>query len=128
VISKSGLNYIVVGAGGALVYLLLLSAFVELFNVTPVLAVVLSYIPVFIASYFLTHSWVFDSEAAHRLAFFRYLFVTGFGFLINTVGMFFAVNVLELWYLSSQIFLFVFVAINNYLLNRYWTFGKGKIK
>lgn len=127
-IDKSYLNYIIVGVAGTIVYLLSLTTLVELFKVDPVVSAVSSYIPVFFGSYFLTHSWVFNSDSTYRKTFFRYFIVIGLGFLINSVGIYLAVTVLGFWYLSAQGFLFILVAINNYLLNRFWAFERDASK
>ena len=113
-----------VGIGGASGYLILLTGLVELLNVEPVLASVFSYIPVIIVSYYLSFTWVFRAECDHRLAFVRYLVVTGIGFALNTTGMYLTIHLLGWWYLYGQGATFGAVAVSNYLLNHYWTFSR----
>lgn len=111
-----------VGIFGSVVYLVLLTLLVELLGVEPVVATMISFTPVFFVSYYLTHTWVFRSATKHKSALIKYAVVTGLGFLINVTGMYLAVHIMDMWYLSSQVILFIIVAMNNYLLNRYWTF------
>ncbi len=120
--SKSIIQYGVVGVGGYLVYLLLLAGMVEKLRFDPVLASFLSFVPVFVLSYLLSHRWVFRSSRDHRTAFMRYMAVTGIGLLLNLSIMYVTTHLLDWWYMHSQIAIFVIVAANNYLLNNYWTF------
>ncbi len=123
--SRSIIQYGLVGVGGYLIYLLLLAAMVEKLNYDPVIASILSFIPVLIISYWLSHRWVFRSKRDHRTASIRYLVVTGIGFLLNISIMYVTTHLLDWWYMYSQIVIFVSVAANNYLLNNYWTFGSS---
>lgn len=66
----------------------------------------------------------FNSKEKHKHALFRYIVVNGMGFVMNSVGMYVAVHILGLWYLLSQAIVFIAVALNNYVLNRLWTFKK----
>ena len=121
---KSIFQYGVVGVGGYVFHLLLLTVMVEFFAVDPVLASIVSFIPVLIISYRLSHSWVFCSDRDHRTTFKRYLVVTGIGFMLNTLIMYTTIHWLDWWYIYSQGVVFVTVATNNYLLNYYWTFTR----
>lgn len=120
--ARSIIQYGVVGVGGYLVYLLLLIGMVEKLRFDPVLASFLSFIPVLIISYLLSHRWVFRSNRDHRTAFIRYLVVTGVGLFLNLSIMYVTTHLFNWWYIHSQIAIFVSVAANNYLLNNYWTF------
>ncbi len=127
-ISRTAFSYCVVGGAGTVIYLILLTGLVELAGFDPVIASIISCIPVFISSYFLSHVWVFKSERNHSSSFIRYIAVSGIGFLINTVGMYLVVHVFAWMYLVGQCSIFVSIAINNYMLNRLWTFNQGSVK
>jgi len=126
--SRTAFSYCVVGGAGTVVYLVLLAGLVELAGLAPVIASIISYIPVFFFSYFLSYIWVFRSERNHSSSFIRYIAVTGVGFLINTGGMYLVVHVFEWMYLVGQCMIFVIVAINNYMLNRFWAFSQGSVE
>ena len=121
-IDKSTLKYIVVGGVGSLIFLALLMIQVEIFDLDPVIAAVISNLIVIFGTYVASYKWVFVSDRGHRFTFIRYVIVIGLGFIINTTGMYLFVHVFNFWYLASQIVLFSIVAINNYLLNKLWTF------
>lgn len=116
--------YAVVGVGGTIAYLMLLAFQVELLTMDPVIASIISYIPVIFGSYYLSHAWVFRSDQSHRTAFIRYLAVTGLGFIINTFCIYFTVHIYDWWYLYGQIVAFFLVASTNFLLNHFWTFRR----
>ncbi len=120
---RSIIQYGLVGAGGYLVYLLLLACMVEKLAFDPVLASFLSFIPVFIPSYLLSHRWIFRSKNDHRTACLRYMVVTGIGLFLNLSIMYVTTHILGWWYMYGQIAMFIIVASNNYLLNNYWTFA-----
>ena len=116
---KSIFQYGVVGVGGYVFHLLLLTVMVEFFAVDPVLASIVSFIPVLIVSYKISYSWVFSSDRDHKTAFKRYLVVTGIGFMLNTLIMYTTIHWLDWWYIHSQGIVFIVVAANNFLLNYY---------
>lgn len=122
--SRSVLLYVVVGLGGYAVYLVLLAGQVEWLGVDPVIASVTSFIVVLLASYWLSHQWVFRSRRNHRSAFVRYVIVTGIGLLLNITIMYVTIHLMDWWYMYSQVLVFTAVALNNYLLNHYWTFSR----
>ena len=95
---------------------------VEIFDLEPVISAVISNLIVIFGTYVASYKWVFVSKRGHRSTFIRYVIVIGLGFIINTTGMYLCVHVFNFWYLASQIVLFSIVAINNYSLNKLWTF------
>jgi len=121
-IDQSTLKYIFVGGTSSIVFLGLLAFQVEFFLIDPVVATVISNLILIFATYPVLSKWVFISVTNHKVAFIKYASVIAFGFTINTLGMYVFVHILEFWYLLSQVILFVVVAVNNYSLNKLWTF------
>ena len=117
------IKYALVGIGGYSVYLALLIIQVEFFNIEPVLASLLAFIPVFLVSYFVSYGWVFQSNDRHRNTFIRYSVATSIGLSLNLLIMYFTIYHLEWWYIYSQLCVFFVVGVNNYLINRYWAFS-----
>jgi putative flippase GtrA len=122
----SSLRYLWVGILGSLAYLLLLTLQVEIIGIETVVASVLSYLVVIFFSYLVNYSCVFNSKRKHQSSLVRYLSVIGVGFLINTIGIYLSVHVFEFWYLAAQIVIFIIVAANNYLLNKFWSFKESE--
>lgn len=106
-------------------YLLLLILLIEWILLTHFVSSVIAYAMILLASFFVMHKWVFVSAEQRSKTFPKYLAVSLIGFGINTFGFYILVTKLNIWYLPSQIFLFVVVAFNNFLLNRYWSFRQG---
>tara|TARA_B100000787_G_scaffold143931_1_gene113635 strand:+ start:8609 stop:8980 length:372 start_codon:yes stop_codon:yes gene_type:complete len=121
-IDQSTLKYIFVGGTSSIVFLGLLAFQVEFFLIDPVVATVISNLILIFATYPVLSKWVFISVTNHKVAFIKYASVIALGFTINTLGMYLFVHILEFWYLLSQVILFVVVAVNNYSLNKLWTF------
>ena len=117
------IKYALVGIGGYLVYLALLVIQVEFFNIEPVLASLLAFIPVFLVSYAVSYGWVFQSNDRHRNTFIRYSVTTAIGLSLNLLIMYFTIYHLEWQYIYSQLGVFFIVGTNNYLINRYWAFS-----
>jgi len=120
----SFIKYVLIGLSGYAVYLILLVGMVEILSVNPVLASLISFIPILILSYILSYRWVFESNNNHKTTFLRYLLVVGIGLLWNFVIMYVTVNWLNWWYIYSQAFVVIVVPTSNYLLNHFWTFKK----
>jgi len=121
-IDQSTLKYIFVGGTSSIFFLGLLAFQVEFFLIDPVVATVISNLILIFATYPVLSKWVFISVTNHKVAFIKYASVIALGFTINTLGMYLFVHILEFWYLLSQVILFVVVAVNNYSLNKLWTF------
>lgn len=122
-INKTSFKYFFVGGTSTLIFLLLVVFQVEILNFDPVLAAVISNMIVITGTYLVVRKWVFKSQVSHKNAFIKYIIVIGIGLIINTVGMYISVHVFNFWYFISQLALFTLVAINNYLLNKLWTFN-----
>jgi len=116
------IKYIFVGFSGYLMYILLLTLQVEFFYIEPVSASLIAFVPVFFLSYVLSYAWVFRSNNRHFGTFVRYGITAAIGLLLNLLIMYFTIYHLEWWYIHSQIAVFFVVGLNNYLINRYWTF------
>jgi len=56
---------------------------------------------------------------------FKFSLVGGSGFVVNLAVYAFAYGVLALHYLVAGVLAFLVATVNNYLINRYWTFARG---
>jgi len=55
----------------------------------------------------------------------KFSLVGGSGFVVNLAVYAFAYSVLALHYLVAGVLAFFVATVNNYLINRYWTFSRG---
>ena len=119
-------TYTIVGISTALGYLILYITMIEMLGFRPVMAAILGYLPAIITSYILCYKWVFRSKLGYKETSIKFLIVNGLGYLINVLGVFLTVDLLELSYLIGQGITFIIVALHNYTLNFYWTFRQNK--
>ncbi len=116
-------RYGVVGSFGMLIHSSILIALVEIFYITPVLASIPAFIAALIISHFINHIWTFQYKEKLRKTFVKYTAVSLFGLMLNLVLMHLTVNVLGWPYLYGLLIVIILVSINNYFLNKLWTFG-----
>lgn len=116
-------RYGVVGSFGMLIHSSILIALVEIFYITPVLASIPGFIAALIISHFINHIWTFQYKEKLRKTFVKYTAVSLFGLMLNLVLMHLTVNVLGWPYLYGLLIVIILVSINNYFLNKLWTFG-----
>lgn len=73
-----------------------------------------------IISFFLNKSWTFKNSKSQKSQFVKYLIVSLIGLGLN-IGIMF-VNIMNLDYKIGIGIMVVVVALNNYILNKLWTF------
>jgi len=116
------LRYAIMGALSTVLYSVVLVILIEILYVDPFISSLSAYLATLVSSFYVAHHWVFSSKEVHGKTFYKYFMVSMFGFLINISGFYVLVSVLGFWYIYAQLFLFILVAGNNFLLNRYWSF------
>ena len=117
-------SYSIVTISTTLGYLLIYVTLVDGFAYIPWLAALIGYMPCLIVGFFLTHHWVFKSRKRYLNTSYRYGIVNGLGYVWNVFAVYTGTVHFELNYVTAQIFAFILVASNNYLLNRNWTFSE----
>lgn len=117
-------TYSMVSLATTLLYLLMYFWLVEFLGFNPFRAAALGYVPCLLIGFWLCHSYVFDSNASYTLSGIRYLLVNGSGYVINMLGVYITVELIELNYMIGQLLTFIVVALNNFVFNRIWTFSK----
>ena len=117
-------TYSLVSLVTTLLYLLLYIWLVEIVHYTPLGAAVIAYLPCLILGFLLCYRFVFDSSASYAVSGGRYLLVNGGGYIVNTLGIYVTIELLDLDYMIGQLLTFLVVASNNFILNRVWTFSR----
>jgi len=116
-------RYLIVGALGTGVHLVILALCVEWLGMGATGGAVAGFIGALLVSYILNHRWAFDSSRAHTSSLWRYALVSVSGLALNTAMVSAMVNYLQWWYFTAQLSVIWIVPISNFILNRYWTFG-----
>jgi len=112
-----------VGAIGTAAQYLVLVLLVEGLAVNPVLASTLGFGLGAIVNYLLNYHYTFRSDKSHLEAAGKFFSVALVGALTNSLLMYLGTDWLGLNYLLAQVLATGVVLIQNFLLNRYWTFA-----
>jgi putative flippase GtrA len=120
------LRYAGAGGVGTLVHYVTLTGVVELFGVKPAAATLVGASVGAIVNYVLNYHLTFASKAPHARTAPRYFFVAALSAVLNGVVMWLLTHRTRLHYLVAQLVCTVLVLVFGYLLNRVWTFRRGK--
>ncbi len=101
---------------------------IEIFDIYLIFANTISFLLAVINSFLLNKYWTFnDSNKKYTQQFFKFLFVSFIGLLLNNLLMLLFVN-LNIWYVFAKIIVIIIVAFWNYLMNNSWTFNNQRKK
>lgn len=114
-------RYAVVSMAGTLTYVLLFALFIA-GPLNAVYASVLAFIPALAVQFALNYSWTFRSNARRLPAFGKFSLVSLSGLGINILVMHAGVNVAGMRPSYVLILALLAVTVNNYTLNRLWSF------
>jgi putative flippase GtrA len=115
--------FFLVGGSSAALYTILNVGFAKLFGVPPSLAIVLTLVVLMPPTYLAQRRITFQSSAAHAVAFPRYVGTQVIGNILAIIGSAaFPLVILARPWLSFAV-IAVGVALTNYLLLKFWTFG-----
>ena len=117
-------KYATVGVIGTCTHIGILTLLVELLHKDPVLSSMVGFIVVLLVSYYLNHSWTFESSVKHYYALPRYSIVCIVGLSLNTGIMYLTINILCWWYLWGQMSVILVIPLSNFIFNYYWSFSK----
>lgn len=119
------LMFAAVGVVGTVGHYITLVILVSAFDEDAVYSSVAGFLVGALINYWLNYHVTFKSNSRHIDTVWKFLSVAGVGLLLNTLLMSWAVKILELHYLLSQIAATGLVLVWNYWANRYWTFRRG---
>lgn len=111
----------VVGTGGHYLTLIFL---VEGLEQDPVLSTSLGFVVGALINYILNYKYTFSSNNPHGRTLFRFLMVALVGALVNSGIMYLGATVMEINYLLTQVIATGLVLLQNFVLNRVWTFAE----
>lgn len=115
------IKYSAVGCVSVLIYYLSVFVMVELLGKNPVLGSAVSFVIMTYFSFLLNRRFTFGSDFSYNKLV-RFLVVSAIGFTLNTLIMFFVVNVFTLHYAVGEVVTTLIIPIINFILNNYWTF------
>ena len=121
-LGRAALRYAIVGVLGTTIHFGVLAALVEFGGAEPVFASAAGFIVTLIVSYVLNDRWTFALPTRHRNAFARYTAVSVLSLGLNSLIMYLAVHVFDLWYIVGQALVVAVVPAVNFVLNRSWSF------
>jgi len=113
----------VIGTAGHYLTLIVL---VEMFNVTPVYATTAGFAVGAAINYVLNYIYIFQSNKTHIEAASKFFTVAIVGVGINSLIMFLGESLWHINYLVVQIVATAVVLVQNFVLNRMWTFANSK--
>lgn len=121
-----GFLYAGAGAVGTVAHYAILTAFVQLIGMSPVLATAIGAGVGALINYMLNYHVTFLSDASHFRTLPRFLLVAGLAMGLNAGGMWIAIEIFGINYLVAQVFCTLLVLVAGFLLNKTWTFGSSE--
>ncbi len=116
------LRFTVAGASSTLAQFGILIFLVENFHINPTLASAIGFLFGCVVNYIILYYWAFNSNGKHSVLIVRYTLVMTITLILNIVVFWTMTEVLIIWYPVSQFVAVCFVAIANFILNRFYTF------
>jgi glycosyltransferase involved in cell wall biosynthesis/putative flippase GtrA len=120
------LRYFVSGISGASTQIGLLYVFTDVVGLWYIYSSVLAFVVAIAISFVLQKFWTFadrETKKVHQ-QFARYMVVAILGVFINTFSMYIFVDIFAVWYILSQIFTGVIIAILNFFMYKFFIFNK----
>ena len=117
-----GIRHTITGGVGTLLYIGSITFLVEIIEIYPVSATIISFVLLMVFTYTLQRIWVYNTVKGHLHTLPRYLTVAAISFLLNVSIMFIVVELLNSWYVYGIMCSVVIVPITNFILNYYWTY------
>lgn len=115
-----------VGAIGTTGHYATLVLLVEAFSVNPVYATTVGFVIGALVNYILNYKYTFQSDKPHVEAVTKFFAVASIGAVVNSSIMFLGESVLQFNYILVQIAATSIVLMENFLLNKWWTFARTK--
>ncbi len=124
--AKQFITFAGAGAIGTAVHYMTLISLVEAINVNPVYATTLGFFVGALINYVLNYIYTFQSNKPHVEAVTKFLTVAAIGAVVNSSIMFLGQAVLQFNYILVQIIATGIVLLQNFSLNKWWTFARSK--
>lgn len=120
------LRFILAGGTSALSQITVLYVFTDLLGIWYLYSSILSFIIALFISFTLQKFWAFKDRTMNdaHIQFFKYTIIIFIGLILNTSMMYFLVDILNIWYILSQIITGAFIAVVNFLSYKKFIFNK----
>lgn len=118
-------RYLLAGGSAAVVHYLVLMLLVEWFSIMPVLASSAGFLLGAGLNYFLNHRHTFQSDATHRVAGLRFIWLVSLSLMLNALLMALGTLWWLLPYWQAQLITTALILVWNFLLSRYWVFQRS---
>jgi glycosyltransferase involved in cell wall biosynthesis len=120
------LRYFICGITAAAANIFLLYIFTDIFGVWYLYSSVLAFLIALVVSFVLQKFVVFKDMKTNKLhrQFLKYFIAAVLGVTTNTILVFVFVDVLDIWYIFSQIIAGIFVMFQNFILYKLFIFNK----
>ncbi len=123
-ITKQFSRFFIVGALSALIQFSILISLVEFLFIKPIWSSTVGYIAGALLNYTLNHYYTFKSSLSHKKSLVRFTLNSLFGLFLNFSLM--KIFLLYYTYIISQILASGVILFWNFMIHRYWTFGRNK--
>ncbi|MCK5639212.1 MAG: GtrA family protein [Gammaproteobacteria bacterium] len=116
----------VTGVLATATHTLVMVAFVEWLEVSPVFAVIPAFLAALLVSYVFNYRWTFKASAPHRIMLPRFLLVALNGLMLNLLIIYWVVDVANYWYGYGLILVVIIVPLITFALSKFWVFLKDE--
>lgn len=119
-------RYLVAGSLGAGTQIGLLYFFTDILTIWYLYSSIFSFGSAILISFTLQKFWTFKDEGIKRLhyQFLKYFLLAVFGIIINSIIMYFLVDILNTWYIFAQILTSIVIAVINFIAYKFFIFNK----
>ena len=115
-------KYIISGFLAFIAHIVILSIFVEIFKITPIISTSCGFIAAILVNYYIQYHWIFHSVKTYKQTFILYTLLSLLCFFINGIIFNLILHNTNLHYLINQIFCTTIIFIINYKLNKHFVF------
>lgn len=119
------IRFVMVGGAATFTQYVILVILVEIDLVTAPAASSIGFAISAMLNYWLNYHFTFASDASHQSAALKFAIVAATGLGLNYLLMYFLSEVLEIYYIISQIQVTFVVLLWNFFVNRAWTFRRS---
>lgn len=120
------LTFTGVGAVGTAGHYLTLILLVELLSLDPVVSTTMGFVVGALINYILNYKYTFVSNKSHRETLIKFFIVAIIGAVVNSTIMFIGTKLLIINYLLAQVIATGIVLLQNFVLNKVWTFAEAR--
>lgn len=116
-------KFIATGGAATVTHVTVFVVLVELFNVSPVIASIPSFLTALCVSYYGNRTWTFQSTGSHAEELPKYTLVAVTGLLLNISITYVVVDILRAGYAVALVLVITGVPVVTFWLSKKWVFG-----